>query len=137
MTTLETTVPSHLIRLGIGEWSGATNSNTAAGIVKRGEKPQHRCVTSPRQWVGLSLSTVGSTLPISIWKDQTVLQGVALTGVQEKRLILLHDYNPGGHLQKCRSHGQEKCRKSASESAGPKRGAEEGAEKSAPGSAPM
>ena len=43
-------------------------------------------------------------------------------------------YNSGGHLKKCRSPGQEKCRKSASESAGPKRGAEESAEKSAPGS---
>ena len=46
-------------------------------------------------------------------------------------------YDPGGHLKKCRSPGQEKCRKSASESAGAKRGAEESAEKSAPGSAPM
>ena len=42
-------------------------------------------------------------------------------------------YNPGGHLKKCRSPGQEKCRKSASESAGPKRGAEKSAEKSALG----
>ena len=38
-----------------------------------------------------------------------------------------HPYNPGGHLKKCRSPGQEKCRKSASESAGPKRGASESA----------
>ena len=44
-----------------------------------------------------------------------------------------YPYNPADHLKKCRSPGQEKCRKSASESAGPKRGAEEGAEKSAPG----
>ena len=49
----------------------------------------------------------------------------------------LYAYNPGGHLKKCRSRGQEKCRKSASEGAGPKRGAEESAERSAPGSAPM
>ena len=28
-------------------------------------------------------------------------------------------YDPGGHLKKCRSPGQEKCWKSASESAGP------------------
>ena len=38
-----------------------------------------------------------------------------------------------GHLKKCRSPGQEKCRKSASESAGVKRGAKESAEKSASG----
>ena len=42
-------------------------------------------------------------------------------------------YDPGGHLKKCRSPGQEKCRKSASESAGSKRGAEGSAEKSALG----
>ena len=45
----------------------------------------------------------------------------------------LKSYDPAGHLKKCRSPGQEKCRKSASESAGPKRGAEKSAEKSAPG----
>ena len=42
--------------------------------------------------------------------------------------------NPGGHLKKCRSPDQEKCRKSAWESAGPKRAAEESAEKLCSGS---
>ena len=51
-----------------------------------------------------------------------------------KSLRRLQIYDPGGHLKKCRSPGQEKCRKSASESAGPKRGAEGSAEKSALGS---
>ena len=45
----------------------------------------------------------------------------------------LSSCNPGDHLKKCRSPGQQKCRQSASESAGPKRGASESAEKSAPG----
>ena len=38
-----------------------------------------------------------------------------------------------GRLSQEALHGQEKCRKSASESAGSKRGAKENAKKSAPG----
>ena len=53
---------------------------------------------------------------------------------EEKRRNPGKNYDPGGHLKKCRSSGQEKCRKSASESAGPKRGAEESAEKRCSGS---
>ena len=75
--------------------------------------------------------------PICTGDTFETVPGVGGSGKILPNVFNVKGYNPGGHLKKCRSPGQEKCRESASESAGPKRGAEEGAEKSAPGSAPM